>query len=66
MVQLNPRASSVRDKKFLIWNFMKELFDMYDQACRRGSPTVFKLRDFKSTRLPIFTPGEPFIIETLI
>ncbi|MGB5091072.1 MAG: CBS domain-containing protein [Nitrososphaeraceae archaeon] len=59
------RASSVRNKKFLIWNFMKELFDMYDQACRRGSPTVFKIRDFKSTTLPIFTLGERFIFETL-
>ena len=34
---------------------MKELFDMYDQARRKGSPTVFKIRDFKSTKLPIFT-----------
>ncbi len=59
------RASSVRNKKFLIWNFMEELFDMYDQACRRGSPTVFKIRDFKSTTLPIFTLGERFIFQTL-
>jgi signal-transduction protein with cAMP-binding, CBS, and nucleotidyltransferase domain len=59
------RASSVRNKKFLIWNFMNELFDMYDQARRRGSPTVFKIRDFKSIRLPIFTLGERFIFETL-
>jgi hypothetical protein len=59
------RASLVRNKKFLIWNFMEELCDMYDKARRRGSPTVFKIRDFKSTRLPIFTLGEPFISQTL-
>jgi signal-transduction protein with cAMP-binding, CBS, and nucleotidyltransferase domain len=57
------RASSVRNKKFLIWNFMNELSDMYDQACRTGSPTVFKIRDFKSTRLPVFTLG--FVFQTL-
>jgi hypothetical protein len=59
------RASLVRDKKFLIWNFMKELFDMYDEARRKGSPTVFKIRDFKSTRLPIFMLGERDVFETL-
>jgi CBS domain-containing protein len=59
------RASSVRDKKFLIWNFMKELFDRYDRARRKGSPTVFKIRDFKSTKLPIFLLGESDVFETL-
>lgn len=59
------RASSVRDKKFLIWNFMKELFDMYDQARQKGSPTVFKIRDFKSTKLPIILIGERDVLETL-
>jgi hypothetical protein len=42
---------------------MNELSDMYDQACRTGSPTVFKIRDFKSTRLPVFTLG--FVFQTL-
>jgi signal-transduction protein with cAMP-binding, CBS, and nucleotidyltransferase domain len=59
------RASSVRDKKFLIWNFMKELFDMYDRARRKGYPTAFKIRDFKSTKLPIFLLGERDVFETL-
>jgi CBS domain-containing protein len=59
------RASSVRNKKFLIWNFMEELCNMYDTASKNRSPTVFKIRDFKSTRLPIFTLGEPFIFQTL-
>jgi hypothetical protein len=59
------RAGSVRDKKFFIWNFMEELCDMYDTASKKRSPKVFKIRDFKSTRLPIFTLGEPFISQTL-
>lgn len=59
------RASLVRDKKILIWNFMKELCDMYDQASKKSTPTVFKIRDFKSARLPIFTLGEQFIFDTL-
>jgi signal-transduction protein with cAMP-binding, CBS, and nucleotidyltransferase domain len=59
------RASLVRNKKFLIWNFMEELCDMYDTASKKRSPTVFNIRDFKSTRLPIFTLGEPFIFQTL-
>ena len=59
------RASSVRDKKFLIWNFMKELFDMYDQAHQKGSPLVFKIKDFKSTKMPILLLGERNVFDTL-
>jgi predicted transcriptional regulator len=59
------RASSDRDKKFLIWNFMRELFDMYDQTCKNGSPPVFKISDFKSTKLPIILLGERNVFDTL-
>ncbi|MDW0135694.1 MAG: CBS domain-containing protein [Nitrososphaeraceae archaeon] len=59
------RASSVRDKKFLIWNFMKELFDMYDRAHQKGSPLVFKIKDFKSTKMPILLLGERNVFDTL-
>jgi signal-transduction protein with cAMP-binding, CBS, and nucleotidyltransferase domain len=59
------RASSVRDKKFLIWNFMKELFDMYEQARQSGSPLVFNIRDFKSTKMPILLLGERNVFDTL-
>ena len=65
MIESCIRARSVRDKKFLIWNFMEELCSMYDTASKNRSPTVFKIGDFKSTRLPIFTLGEPFIFQTL-
>jgi hypothetical protein len=44
---------------------MKELFEMYDQARRKGSPTVFKIRDFKSTKLPIFLLAESDVFEML-
>ena len=54
-----------RDKKFLIWNFMKELFDMYDQAHQKGSPLVFKIKDFKSTKMPILLLGERNVFDTL-
>ena len=59
------RASSDRDKKFLIWNFMKELFDMYDQAHQKGSPLVFKIKDFKSTKMPILLLGKRNVLDTL-
>lgn len=59
------RASSVRDKKFLIWNFMKELLDMYEEARLNGSSLVFKIRDFKSTKMPILLLGERNVFDTL-
>ncbi|MDW0267768.1 MAG: hypothetical protein QN835_10930, partial [Nitrososphaeraceae archaeon] len=59
------RDSLVRDKKILIWNFMNELCHMYDQAFKKSSPTVFKIRDLKSTRLPLFMLDERFIFDTL-
>jgi hypothetical protein len=59
------RTRSVRDKKFLIWNFMEELLDNYDNACRKGGSTIFEIADFKSTRLPILNMDETFIFETL-
>ena len=59
------RDSFVRDKKILIWNFMSELCDLYDQAFKKSSPTVFKIRDLKSTRLPLFMLDERFIFDTL-
>ncbi|HJR84568.1 MAG TPA: CBS domain-containing protein [Nitrososphaeraceae archaeon] len=59
------RASSDRDKKFLIWNFMKELFDKYVQTTRNSSSTIFKISDFKSTKLPIILLGEKNVFDTL-
>ena len=65
MIMSFLRTRSVRDKKLLIWNFMEELLDNYDNACRKGGSTIFKIGDFESTRLPIFNKDEPFIFETL-
>lgn len=59
------RGSLVRNKKFFIWNFMEELCDKYKEACSKGTPTVFKIREFKSTELPIFTQGKPHISRIL-
>ena len=59
------RDRSDRDRKFLIWNFMGELLNKYDKACRENSSTLFKIGDFESTRLPIFRMDEPFIFITL-
>ena len=59
------RDDLVRDKKILIWNFMNELCHIYDQAFKKSSPTVFKIRDLKSTRLPLFMLDERFIFDTL-
>jgi hypothetical protein len=44
---------------------MKELFDMYNQAQQKGSPPVFKIRDFKSTKMPILLLGERNVLDTL-
>jgi hypothetical protein len=44
---------------------MKELFDMYDQARKKGSPPVFKISDFKSTKMPILLLGERNVFDTL-
>ena len=65
MIVASVRDRSVRNKKFLIWNFLEELLKKYDKACRKGGSTVFKIRDFESTKLPIFSMDEPFIFETL-
>lgn len=65
MSQLLFRDGSVRNKKLLIWNFMEELLDFYFVARRKDFPTVFKIRDFKSTRFPIFAQDESFIFQTL-
>jgi len=59
------RGSSQRNKKFFIWNFMEELCDRYEEGCRKHLTTVFKIRDFESTELPIFTQGKPHIFQTL-
>jgi signal-transduction protein with cAMP-binding, CBS, and nucleotidyltransferase domain len=58
------RGSLVRNKKFFIWNFMEELCDRYEEARSKYLPTVFKIRDFKSTELPIFTQCKPYIFQT--
>ena len=44
---------------------MNELCHIYDQAFKKSSPTVFKIRDLKSTRLPLFMLDERFIFDTL-
>jgi hypothetical protein len=59
------RGSLPRNKKFFIWNFMEELCDKYEEARSNDLTTVFKIQDFKSTELPIFTQSKPFIFQTL-
>jgi hypothetical protein len=44
---------------------MKELFDMYDQAHQNGSPLVFKIKDFRSTKMPILLLGEGNVFDML-
>jgi hypothetical protein len=66
MIASSVRTRSGRDKKILLWNFMEELLNKYDKACRKGGSTVFKIRDFESIRLPIFNMDEPFIFEALM
>jgi hypothetical protein len=68
MIGSSVRTRSGRDKKILLWNFMEELlnkYDKYDKASRRGGSTLFKIRDFETTKLPIFNMDEPFIFEAL-
>jgi hypothetical protein len=65
MTQSLFRVGSVRNKKLLIWDFMEELLEFYFVARRKGFPTVFKIRHFKSTRFPIFAQDESFIFQTL-
>jgi CBS domain-containing protein len=59
------RGSLPRNKKFFIWNFMEELCDRYEEARSKDLTTVFKIQDFKSTELPIFTQDKPHIFQTL-
>jgi hypothetical protein len=66
MIVASVRDRSVRNKRLLLWNFMEELLKKYDKASRNGGSTVFKIRDFESIRLPIFSMDEPFIFETLM
>jgi hypothetical protein len=65
MIAAPVRIRSVRDKKLLIWNFMEELLKKYDKASRSGGSTIFKIRDFESIKLPIFSMDEPFMFETI-
>lgn len=65
MIVASVRDRSVRNKKILIWNFLEELVKKYDKACSNGGSTVFKIGDFESIRLPIFSMDEPLIFETL-
>jgi hypothetical protein len=44
---------------------MKELFDKYVQTTRNSSSTIFKISDFKSTKLPIILLGEKNVFDTL-
>ena len=59
------RGSLVRNKKFFIWNFMEELCDRYKEARSKGLPTVFKIPEFKTAELPIFTQDRPYIFQIL-
>jgi hypothetical protein len=59
------RGNLPRNKKFFIWNFMEELCDKYEEARSNNLTTVFKIKDFKSTELPIFAQSKPFIFQTL-
>lgn len=65
MTESYIREMSGRNKKFLIWNFMNELCDKYKEARSKHVPIVFKIQDFKSFNLPIFSQDKSFIIETL-
>lgn len=58
-------GATVRNKKFLIWNFMEELCDKYEEARSKDLPTMFKLQDFKSINLPIFLQNKNFIFDIL-
>jgi hypothetical protein len=44
---------------------MEELCDKYEEARSNNLTTVFKIKDFKSTELPIFAQSKPFIFQTL-
>ena len=44
---------------------MEELCDKYAEARSKDLPTVFKLQDFKSINLPIFSQNKEFIIDIL-
>lgn len=44
---------------------MEELSDKYAEARSKDLPTVFKLQDFKSINLPIFSQNKEFIIDIL-
>jgi predicted transcriptional regulator len=59
------RGNLPRNKKFFIWNFMEELCDKYEEALSKHTASVFKIKDFKSTELPIFTQSKPSIFQTL-
>lgn len=65
MTESYIREISIRNKKFLIWNFMDELCDKYKVARSNHVPTVFNIQDFKSFNLPIFSQNKSFIFETL-
>jgi hypothetical protein len=45
---------------------MTELLDKYNNARKTGTSTVFKIRDFQSTKLPIFNKDESFVMEALL
>lgn len=59
------RGNLPRNKKFLVWNFMEELCDKYEEAHSKGLKAVFKIADFKSIKLPIFIQGDSYIFQTL-
>ena len=44
---------------------MDELCDKYKEARSKHVPTVFKIQDFKSFNLPIFSQDKSFIFEIL-
>ena len=58
-------GTSVGNKKFLIWNFMEELCDKYEEARSKELPTVFKLQDFKSINLPFLSHNKSLIFDVL-
>ena len=44
---------------------MDELCDKYKEVRSKHVPTVFKIQDFKSFNLPIFSQDKSFIFEIL-
>ena len=66
MIKSMSITKSVKNKRFLIWNFMHELLNKHEEAIRRGSSTVFNIGDFSTIKLPVFQYDSSFMRDTLL